>query len=594
MAGSIFVRPKAAPISGSGAPYAGAKYTFYLTGTSTLATVYTDSALSVAHSNPVIADANGTFAPIWLDPTKTYRAKLTTAANVLIEDIDPVDNKKTDAAVVAFTQSGTGAITTTVQAKFGETVSVKDFGAVGDGTADDTAAITAALAAANNVILVAGDTYKISGITIPASHSLGCPNGRANITTTTTSITAFTIATNDIQLYGVNINGGSPQSYQGGGTSAGSGYGITISGAAGAVYNINISDVDVKWCNNTAINVGVTAATSSYGKSVSFVNVRAYENRTNWFFGSSAEYIESVNCHGTLGHYGIRQGGGNNKVVNSNFENNYYNCYLETATNQLHGGFYGCSFNHANYRSLYATGVTLGHEFVGCKFWYGSIEIVNCYGIRICNGQMASNSSVFIIDGTSGGLNWIHDNMVYGTYTKTFTSPRVYWARNQLVGDFAATTKEDFVPQYYARANLGSTGHYVNTGAPGSILNSITGTDAWLYGISNLTDTFSSYFFAFKNAGLYQVNGRLNIKAHTGAAEQKVTLTVRLVNASVVEQSKFVIEKTISATSTGDDIVFSDTFFSQSNWYLGFYINTTAVTNGVDTVSADIVVRSLA
>lgn len=106
MAGSIFVRPKAAPISGSGAPYAGAKYTFYLTGTSTLATVYTDSALSVAHSNPVIADANGTFAPIWLDPTKTYRAKLTTAANVLIEDIDPIDVKYSKAELITFTPDG--------------------------------------------------------------------------------------------------------------------------------------------------------------------------------------------------------------------------------------------------------------------------------------------------------------------------------------------------------------------------------------------------------------------------------------------------------------------------------------------------------
>jgi len=164
MAGSIFVRPKAAPISSSGAPYAGAKYYFYLTGTSTLATVYTDSALSVAHSNPVIADANGTFAPIWLDPTKTYRAKLTTAANVLIEDIDPVDTKAPTAANVVFTPSGTGAVTTTVQAKLRETVSVKDFGAVGDGTTDDTAAIQAAINTGSNLVFPTG-SYRCANLT---------------------------------------------------------------------------------------------------------------------------------------------------------------------------------------------------------------------------------------------------------------------------------------------------------------------------------------------------------------------------------------------------------------------------------------------
>jgi hypothetical protein len=48
---------------------------------------------------------------------------------------------------IAWTQAGAGAVGRTVQAKLREFVSVKDFGAVGDGATDDTAAFTAAIAA---------------------------------------------------------------------------------------------------------------------------------------------------------------------------------------------------------------------------------------------------------------------------------------------------------------------------------------------------------------------------------------------------------------------------------------------------------------
>jgi hypothetical protein len=74
----LFFLPKV-----SGLP--GAKLDFYRTGTSTPQAVYTDAALDVAHDQPVTADGNGVFAPIYLDPTlPDYRVTYTTSADVLI------------------------------------------------------------------------------------------------------------------------------------------------------------------------------------------------------------------------------------------------------------------------------------------------------------------------------------------------------------------------------------------------------------------------------------------------------------------------------------------------------------------------------
>ena len=64
-----------------------------------------------------------------------------------------------------FEQDGTGAVATTVQTKLRETVSVKDFGAVGDGVTNDTAAIQAAIDTGNSVFFPKG-TYVVSSLTI--------------------------------------------------------------------------------------------------------------------------------------------------------------------------------------------------------------------------------------------------------------------------------------------------------------------------------------------------------------------------------------------------------------------------------------------
>jgi hypothetical protein len=91
--------------------------------------------------------------------------------DVLIGTYDNVPaSPNTDASLVTYTPAGTGAVTTTVQAKLRQYISVKDFGAVGDGTTDDTTAINNAIAA----------------IASPAGGTIYFPSGNYKITSTIT------------------------------------------------------------------------------------------------------------------------------------------------------------------------------------------------------------------------------------------------------------------------------------------------------------------------------------------------------------------------------------------------------------------------
>ena len=77
----------------------------------------------------------------------------------------------TGSTFVGTTYGNTGAVTRTVASKINDLVSVKDFGAVGDGVTDDTVAIQAAVNASPNIYLPSGN-YLIRYITFPSTFKL--------------------------------------------------------------------------------------------------------------------------------------------------------------------------------------------------------------------------------------------------------------------------------------------------------------------------------------------------------------------------------------------------------------------------------------
>ena len=79
-----------------------------------------------------------------------------------VQTLSSTTNAATDATNVTYTATGTGAVGRTVQSRLTESISVKDFGAKGDGTTDDTAAIQAAINYAA--------TAKLGVVYLPAGH----------------------------------------------------------------------------------------------------------------------------------------------------------------------------------------------------------------------------------------------------------------------------------------------------------------------------------------------------------------------------------------------------------------------------------------
>ena len=140
----------------------GATCTIYVSGTTTLATLYSDNGITPL-ANPFLSSLTGQVAFYAANGTYDLVVSKIGYLTVTIDAIELDDLLAPSGSnSVGYLPAGTGAVATTVQTKLRESVSVKDFGAVGNGVADDTAAIQAAYAAlpVNSALYFPSGTYK--------------------------------------------------------------------------------------------------------------------------------------------------------------------------------------------------------------------------------------------------------------------------------------------------------------------------------------------------------------------------------------------------------------------------------------------------
>ena len=169
----------------SGIPLSGGKLYSYAAGTTTPQATYTSVTGLTAHTNPIVLNSAGRVATgeIWVTAGQNYKFVLETSTNVMLVTWDNITGINgtgiaTNANLVEYDPPFTGAVTSgyNVEEKLSQTVSVKDFGAVGDGVTDDTAAINAALAASNSVFIPSG-LYKVTTINLNQSTGINSTGG---------------------------------------------------------------------------------------------------------------------------------------------------------------------------------------------------------------------------------------------------------------------------------------------------------------------------------------------------------------------------------------------------------------------------------
>jgi hypothetical protein len=186
----------------TGAVLTGGKLYTYLAGTTTPATTYTTSSGNTAWTNPIVLDSAGRVSgsgEIWLTVGVAYKFVLKDSNDVLIATYDNLYGVATlpiSSNNVTYQPAGTGAVETTVQAKLRQTVSVMDFGATGNGTTDDSAAIQAALNTGLSVYIPQG-TYLINAaMQLKTTNQMVYGDGQQSILLTTTDIETMYSSTN--------------------------------------------------------------------------------------------------------------------------------------------------------------------------------------------------------------------------------------------------------------------------------------------------------------------------------------------------------------------------------------------------------------
>lgn len=315
----------------------------------------------------------------------------------------------------------------TMAEKFGDVVSVKDYGATGDGVTDDTTAIQAAIASGHKTIYFPIGTYLLSSaISLPSTTNLCGENKNVSIIKCATNVHAYTYITCEGNNTIANLAIGNTTTVAGtgidisGGTYVFTGHVLLSNvGVNGFAIGVNVNsafDISLENCSITGNTIGLNATPPTNGGDNGYINALYISKCYFHLSGTYDVYFKaSVRISNAAFTDTIFDPGASiaSVYLHTVYPITFDNCYFESsATDALNctitvGSFNNCYFPQA--------------DVVTCTSADNQLDFNNCrsltvYAASVQNNIQISNTSGATVTSTTGTkLNYIN-SIVNGVY----------------------------------------------------------------------------------------------------------------------------------------------------------------------------------
>lgn len=369
--------------------------TFYETETTTPKAVYSDIDMSVEVANPYSLDASGRIA-VNLYSSGLYTILAKTSAGVTVWSRDDV---------FGWTQNSPGDVTA--------------YGAIGDGSTDDTAAIAAAITAAGvgGKVCFPKGTYAISAALVPLAGQTFCGDGRdSKIEQTAATTDIFNCAVSGVTWHDLHLVGNGDLAK-----------GIDLDGSSGSPIEL----FTIERCWFSAIGAAATAACCINGDYASKIRVAGCFFLSDCESGTGADIALNNRCTDVIveGNHSVSKMDSfasfsavstlDTDLVRHTVTGNIVNRTNEAARSAViatydshaaHVAITGNVFEGFVWNGVYIQGANADATALES----GGITVSNNI-IRWCGGESAGISAGIYVAGTAGAT--VTGNLVYGTGT---------------------------------------------------------------------------------------------------------------------------------------------------------------------------------